>query len=386
MADGQLSAMMRLAMCGVDSLDIVGSIINMGDDIRLGVIGTGIGATHIDTFSQISGAEVIGVASADRRRAERLATTYGLSFATDDYRRLLTANIDAVVIAAPPAFHQAMVVDAVAAGKHIFCEKPLSVSISESQTMLDAVEHAELVHMMNFHLRFAPEFMTVANIVQAGLIGSIANVDAAVRVNPIDYLNASWGSPNKTAWFTNSTQGGGLLRSSAGPHLADFLFWLGGNIESVVATTMTSQPQVRVSAIGQFVDVPVDDGFAIIARFANGAIATMRGLPVAEHETEFSLSINGEHGSLYVSGGELHGMLKGENQIHRIPLECRRHDARQGIATAFIEAIRSRDLACHPNFGDGMMVQALLAACTRSAELNSWVQLDQNQRPRPQAV
>ncbi len=355
------------------------SVDHVTDLIRLGVIGTGIGITHIEVFRQIPGTRVAGVASADRLRAERVATAYGLALATDDYRELLTADFDALVIAAPPALHPKMVDDAVAAGKHIFCEKPLSLTLAESWTMLNSVKDSGLVHFVNFHLRYTAAFRTAANLVRTNMIGPLTSVDAHVTVNPIDYLNASFGSPNKTGWFVDPAQGGGLLRSSGGPHLIDLMLWLGGNIESVAATTMTSQPRIPLAADDQVVDVSVDDGFAAIGRYSNGAIASMRGIPVSEHRTNFSVSIHGERGSLYVDAGQVRGMLNGEDQIREISVDRPQRDARHEIADAFITAIRTGDASSHPDFVDGARTQAVLEACAIASCRGSWVSVDLDQ-------
>ena len=347
----------------------------MTNPVRLGVIGTGIGATHIKVFQRLAGADVVAVASADRQRAANAAQTYGIAVATDDYHELLACDVDAVVVATPPALHREMVVAAADAGKHVFCEKPLTLNVSDSVAMIDAARRAGIVDLINFHLRFSPGFSAAHQLVEANKIGAITNIDASVTVNPVDYVNASWGSDSKLGWFTDPAHGGGLLRSSAGPHLVDLILWLGGRIESLVATTVTSRPRVPLAAEGREIEVRVDDAFAMIGRLSNGALATMRGLAVAEHKTEFEVTIHGTDGSLYVNPSRMRGMLRGDEAIHKIHLDD--HDPRAEIARTFIDAMRANDVDPRPDFLDGARAQAVLDACTQSANERRWVDVEQ---------
>ncbi len=347
----------------------------MTTPIRIGVIGTGIGATHLKVFHHLDGVEVVAVASADRQRATNAAQTYSIEFATDDYRALITSDVDAVVIATPPALHREMVVAAADAGKHVFCENPLTLNVSDSVAMVDAARQAGVVDLINFHLRFTPGFSAAHQLVEANKIGAITNIDASVTVNPVDYVNASWGSDSKLGWFMDPAHGGGLLRSSAGPHLVDLILWLGGRIESLVATTVTSRPRIPLATESRDIEVRVDDAFAMIGRLSNGALATMRGLAVAEHETEFEVTIHGTDGSLYVNPSRMRGMLRGDEAVHKIHLDD--HDPRAEIARTFIDAIRADGVDPRPDFLDGARAQAVLDACTQSANERRWVDVEQ---------
>src|SRR6476660_8985865 len=95
--------------------------------LRIGVVGTGIGAMHVEVFGCVPGVAVAGVCSAQLARAQALAAKHDVPFATNDYAALLE-RVDAVVIATPPGLHAPMGLAAIAAGKHVLCEKPLADS------------------------------------------------------------------------------------------------------------------------------------------------------------------------------------------------------------------------------------------------------------------
>src|SRR3954469_11537981 len=97
--------------------------------VRVGVIGTGVGALHIEALQEVPGAVVTAVCSARAARADEIASRYGVPLATTDYREVLAADVDAVIVATPPALPLPMGLDTLAAGKHLFCEKPLALSL-----------------------------------------------------------------------------------------------------------------------------------------------------------------------------------------------------------------------------------------------------------------
>ena len=197
----------------------------MPDRVRIGVVGTGIGVTHVEVLRQVPGAEVVAICSAQLERARAVAERFSIPRATDNYRELLGPDVDALVLATPPALHAPMGLQALAVGKHLLCEKPLAASLDEARALRDAARAAGVVHMVNFQLRFAPGYARAHELLRDGYLGRLALADARIAINPVDYLRAPFASGSKVAWFTDAAQTGGLLGSSAGPHLADLLLW-----------------------------------------------------------------------------------------------------------------------------------------------------------------
>jgi predicted dehydrogenase len=346
----------------------------MAEIVRIGVIGTGFGAAHIGFFRQVPGVEVAGVCSRQRDRAEAIAGRHAIPFATDDYRELLRQDLDAVVIAAPPVLHAPMALDAIAAGKHVFCEKPLAASMAEAQAMLAAAEAAGIVHMVNYQMRFSAPYEHAAELAGEGYIGNLAVADMRVAMNPIDYLRSPFWSTSKAGWFSDAAQAGGLLASSAGPHIVDLMLWLGGPVRQVAARTIIAHSSVPLPD-GTLVEINAEDGFVVLLEFASGAIGTIRGVPVTHHGAGvgWSLELHGSHGSLEIDGDLLRGARSGDDAPLPIALEFGEPDNRIQIATRFIEAVRAGGPSPAPNFDDGVAAQALLDACLQAARSSEWV-------------
>ncbi|MCO5176290.1 MAG: Gfo/Idh/MocA family oxidoreductase [Thermomicrobiales bacterium] len=347
----------------------------MSEVVRVGVIGTGFGAHHVEVLQQLKDVEVAGVASAQPERADALAERFNIPQATGDYRELLP-NVDAIIIASPPALHADMVREAAAAGVHLFCEKPMASTVAETRAMRDTAEAAGVVAMINFHQRFMAHWRRAHDIVAAGQIGRLVAADIRVTMNPERYLASPLWSSSKAAWFSNAAQSGGLLASSVGPHLADLMLWIGGPVVDVAAQTITSRTEIPLADRDALQGVDADDGFVVLGRYASGALLTIRGVPVAYNGGEWDMSLHGEKGSLIVAGTEL--LMAGPGDERPQPIE--QPDAvnpRTTIAGLFVDAIRSGGPSPEPTFADGIAAQALLDAALRAGQTNQWEQVEQ---------
>jgi predicted dehydrogenase len=349
-----------------------------GNTIRIGIIGTGFGAAHVGFFRQVPGVEVTAICSAQQARANTIAERLSIPFATTDYRALLEQDIDAVVVATPPGLHRDMTLDAIAAGKHVFCEKPMAASVEEAREMRDAAQAAGIVHMMNHQLRFGAPYARAAELTRDGYLGTLAMADATVTMNPVDYMRLPFWSSSKGNWFTKAAEAGGLLASSAGPHIVDLMLWFGGPVAQVAVRTIVSQPEVPLPD-GSTARTDAEDGFIVLCQFASGAIGTIRGVPIAHHGTGigWSMALHGTGGSLEIVGETLRGASAGQDAPLPMELDVSALDNRILIASRFIGAIRAGGPSPSPTFDDGVAAQALLDACMRAARANSWVTVEQ---------
>jgi len=142
--------------------------------LKLGVIGTGrIGKVHIATLVQsVPQAEVIAVADVNISGATEVANGYGISTVYSNYKDVINhPEVEAVVICSPTDTHAQYIIEAAQAGKHIFCEKPVDLSLEVIQGALNAVEKAGVKLMVGFNRRFDPNFAKLKQLVIDGKIG-----------------------------------------------------------------------------------------------------------------------------------------------------------------------------------------------------------------------
>jgi myo-inositol 2-dehydrogenase/D-chiro-inositol 1-dehydrogenase len=143
--------------------------------VRLALIGSGrMGSFHGETVSRrLPGARLVAVADPAPGAAERLAATLGAQRAyPDPAEALADAEVDAVVIAAPARFHADLVVAAAGAGKGVFCEKPMALTLADADRAIDAARSAGVVLQVGFNRRFAPDWAATRELLDAGRLGT----------------------------------------------------------------------------------------------------------------------------------------------------------------------------------------------------------------------
>ncbi len=197
-------------------------------EIGVGLIGAGlIGDQHALAFQRVKGARLVAVADPATSRARRLADTYGVPEAYDDYRRVLErADVDMVCVGAPNNTHREIVVAAAAAGKHVVCEKPLARTLADAREMLDAAERAGIKLMYAELICFAPRYVRAKELMDEGAFG---------RVFQVKHGESHYG-PHSDWFWQGELSGGGVLMDM-GCHSIEVIRWLYDKpaIESVTA-------------------------------------------------------------------------------------------------------------------------------------------------------
>ncbi len=165
--------------------------------IRIGIVGAGrIGALHAQLLSsRVQGAQVVAVADVNAAAAERVAASVGAR--CDDAASLIASpDVDIVAVCSSTDTHVAVVEQAVAAGKAVFCEKPLSLDLAAVEHVIELVEAAGVPFMMGFNRRFDPGHSSVRDAVLSGAVGEpnivrITSRDPAPP--PLEYVRVSGG-------------------------------------------------------------------------------------------------------------------------------------------------------------------------------------------------
>jgi predicted dehydrogenase len=184
------------------------------DEINFALVGAGNLAkwAHLPAIQKIAGAKLHAVHSNSGARGKAYAMRFGANYASSDYAEILNdSNIDAVIIATRHNQHAKQAVDALNAGKHVFIEKPMAVTIEECQAIYRAVQSSGKRLMVGFNRRFAPYYVEMKKHLKG-------------RTSPM-VVSARMDSPGiENGWAAEKSQGGVVL--GEGCHFIDLMFWL----------------------------------------------------------------------------------------------------------------------------------------------------------------
>jgi predicted dehydrogenase len=143
--------------------------------LRAAVIGTGfMGRVHLEALRRVEFVDIAAIAGRELASAKRLGAGFGVETAVDDYRKLLEdATIDAMHICTPNATHYQMAKDALLAGKHVLCEKPLSISVEEAQELVNLARERALRNCVCHNLRYYPMVQQMRRMREDGDLGEL---------------------------------------------------------------------------------------------------------------------------------------------------------------------------------------------------------------------
>ncbi len=219
----------------------------------IAIVGAGtMGGTHAAYCPNLPAVRVAWIVDPDRDRAEALAAPLGARAAGDIAEALADPHLDAVLLTVPTPFHHALTLQSAAAGKHVFCEKPIALTLADARAMTDACARAGVQFMVGHVVRFFPEYVRIGALLAQGAVGQVGVVRAA-RLNAYPHTGRGW--------YSNFDWSGGPVLDMM-IHDLDTLRWYFGEIVRVYARGLSYGPY-RAS---------VDHALAIV-RFASGVIA-----------------------------------------------------------------------------------------------------------------
>lgn len=210
--------------------------------VKIGIIGTGyIGNVHGRIYSRDDRAEVSALYDIVPERAEKTARSIGGRVC--ESREELLDNCDAVIVCTPNKTHREIATAAIDAGKHLFCEKPFSIGITDARQLLDAASATDKVFQVGHNRRYAPVYARLRE-----LLSDDKPHSAHIKMNRGELKNPVWtGDVNVTGGFLYETT----------IHLFDMVRYQFGEIEELVA-------------YGSQHEYPELDEFSIIFKFTNG--------------------------------------------------------------------------------------------------------------------
>lgn len=368
-------------------------------NIKIGLIGYGgIGRVHAAAYRAIpfhyglpaDSIQIAAVATTREATSRAAADEVGCDHHSADYRDLLArADIDAIDICAPNNSHHEIALAAAAAGKHIYCEKPLAMNESEASEMAEAVRTAGVKAQLTFNFRFFPALARARQLMTKGFCGRVFSFHG--RYHRSSYISAD----KAMSWrLQREVTGGGAL-FDLGSHILDLLYYLLGDFAAVNATldTLIKQRPIRPGT-SETAPVEVDDIALLQARLVDGALGTVEISRMGTGATnDVVLEIFGDKGAirfdlaepawLQVYDAREGDSVRGFRKVEAVgryagqrapdwsmpPGFMRTHAECQ---YQFIRAIWD-DTKPEPSFADGLHIQRIMAAAESSSARGGWV-------------
>lgn len=330
-------------------------------EIKIGVIGLGVGERHVVGYSQVPGVQVTGVCDFDEQRLHEAADRQNVPDRYTDYRKLLEdPSIDAVSICSHDDYHADQVVEAFAAGKHVMVEKPTTLNRADLDRVIRAQQDSGKRISSNLILRQSPRFIKIREMVRNGDFGELVYLEGDYLHNVLWKILDDWRGRMD---FYCVTYGGGI-------HLIDLMRWISGE-EIVEVTGMGAKKVTRGT------DFQYPDTISNLLRFESDALGkTTTTFGAARHKfhalniygTDMSFENGKPDGRLFTGNRRFGADPFLEEEVVEEPFTVPYPAVEKGdLLPDFIDAIRNDR---EPNVGakDIYRVMEICFACWESVQ------------------
>ncbi len=365
----------------------------MAQEIGIGLIGSGfMGKSHALAFGAVKA--VMGDVPTPRlevlcdtplEKASRMAEQFGFSRAVDDWKSLVNdPRVDLVSITTPNHLHYEMALKAISAGKHVYCEKPLALTLNQAAEMAKAAETAKVKTMVGYNYIKNPAFTHAQRLIADGEIGDIVHfrgwVDEDYQADP----EQPW------TWRAKISEAGLGALGDLGCHLVSMAFGLAGPIDNLIADMQTIHKTRPLPDGNGRAEVENEDTASALVRFSNGAHGSLstsrsawgrknrlawevhgtKGMICFDQERMNELHLFRNHGAEELRGFQT--ILTGpehppyENFCPAPGHQLGFNDLKVIEAAAILRHIAGGETS-HPDFNDALEIENVIHAIAKSA-------------------
>lgn len=343
---------------------------------------------HGPAFLAVAEYELAAICGRRQEPTAQAGQSLGVEDTSTDWAALVARpDLDLISIATPVTEHYDMALAALDQGKHVLCEKPMSLTAIQARDMCDAAERRGRAGAICFEYRWAPPRLTLRGMVDSGALGEI-------RLVRLSHSYNHWHPSRRpqSDWMYRGELGGGYLNGILS-HDIDFLISLFGDPLAVCADVRTTLDEVT-AASGRRVQVTADDTAGVLIRFRSGVLAVVSISVTGGVDTGGNMEVIGTDGTAIYrystpADGDVEVCPAGGTEFS--PVTPHRRAPRSGYP--FVGGVRARAgaaMACLledwvpafagqpapvPTFASGLLVQRMIEAARASSEGDGWVVL-----------
>jgi myo-inositol 2-dehydrogenase/D-chiro-inositol 1-dehydrogenase len=251
------------------------------ESVRVGLVGAGrIAQVHAAAYGRIARGSIVSVTDPIMSAAERMSNDHGYALSPTFGDILSDDSVDAVLLATPNFLHAEQTIQALEAGKHVFCQKPIALTLADADRVVAAARASDRILQFGFMLRFTPPIPQLHDRLAAGELGSLIAAQAAVF---------GWEPSNE--WFYDPKNGGGVILDTL-VHFGDLVLWLFGPAERVT----TEGGAYKLDGAKKFGS---PDNAVVTVRHTSGVVSSMY-VSWTAGRGNFTLDVFGNDGSATV--------------------------------------------------------------------------------------
>lgn len=255
----------------------------------IGIVGTGaIAIKHAQAIGSLENAELIALFNPNPLSAEKASSKFSVPVFSDWEEFTALPELDAICICTPSGLHLEPALKAIQAGKHVFVEKPIEVTLDRADQLIRAAEAKQVKLGVVFQNRFSPDFIRLNNAVKAGLFGRILMGNAAINW----FRDAAYYSSSQWKGTIEFDGGGALINQAI--HTLDLLLEVMGDVDSVFGKVKTTLYPIEGEDLG-----------AAVVNFKSGAMGTVTAGTSLYPGYPERLEIFGTEGSAILEAGKL---------------------------------------------------------------------------------
>ena len=347
----------------------------MTDDnrkLRIGIIGAGNFAdVHMAAFAQIPEAEVVAFMRRSPAQLLEMMRKWSVDIGVTELHEMLDEpDIDAIDIITPTDSHHQYALDAIAAGKHVLCEKPLALTAADCQEMFDAANDAGVIHAVNFNQRGRTAVGRLKRYIDQGYVG-----------RPY-HTSIWWGMtqaldvrPHVLAWRFKPEQGGGTVYELI--HVFDMARFINGEVTRLVSLLNTAETSRVTGDMPDGMEVTVPDSSAFMMEHQNGSYTVAHTSFVSRGTTAYDgprIEVSGESGRIVTQG--IHGLLGtsgGNGSLEQLDLGPRHPQPYEQFVAACLNNDQS---LVDTGFEAGLEAAKLVDAAYQSYSERRWIDVN----------
>lgn len=291
--------------------------------IRVGIVGIGNWARHghVRVLKLLPQYELTGIYSQRKEAATQAAKELGFKFVADSLDELVNhPDIDLVIVLTTAPQHEEGIRAAIAAGKHVYSEWPLTPSTATSRSLIEAANARGLRHVVGLQRRLAPHNRYLRDLLAQGFVGKLRSVRIHVSMNYFQALRH-----NALRWTIPEENFSSVVAIYAG-HFLDMLFEATGWPLDVSALSISQFPKVTIKETGEVFDSTAPDQLVMLGHLADGAVVSVHIEGGKRNGSGVQIEITGDEGDLRITNTSAFGDVGDDYQIEgahgdNLPLE-----------------------------------------------------------------